>query len=124
MVWSESAGSKHTVNMGMMLQSLVPGMEYAEETDLCAQVPGIASSCTSGQLESCEAGRGLCGKAALLVGGTMLGGTALGGVSRCRRTPTTAKMTSPTTSAVAAAAINARMRRRRLRRDFTAMVSC
>jgi hypothetical protein len=42
-VWSESAGSKHTVNMGMMLQSLVPGMEHAEETDHCAEVPGIAS---------------------------------------------------------------------------------
>src|ERR1700733_3176724 len=42
----------------------------------------------------------------------MLGGTALGGVSRCRRTPATARMTSPTTSATAAAAVNARMRRR------------
>jgi hypothetical protein len=42
-IWSESAGSKHTVNMGMVLQSLVPGMEHAEEADLCAKVPGIAS---------------------------------------------------------------------------------
>ncbi len=42
-VWSESAGSKHTVNMRMMLQPLVPGMEHAEEADLCAKVAGIAS---------------------------------------------------------------------------------
>ncbi len=42
-VWSESAGSKHAVDMGMMLQTLIPGMEHAEETDLCAKVPGIAS---------------------------------------------------------------------------------
>ena len=42
-VWSESAGSKYTVNMGMMLQTLVPGMEHAEEADLCAKVPWIAS---------------------------------------------------------------------------------
>ena len=54
----------------------------------------------------------------------MLGGTALGAACRCRRTPTTAKITSPTTSAIEAAAINAKMRRRRFRRDFTAMVSC
>ena len=42
-VWSESAGSKHTVNMGMMLQALVPGMEHTEEADLSAEVSGIAS---------------------------------------------------------------------------------
>jgi hypothetical protein len=57
----------------------------------------------------------------------MLGGTALGMFFGCRRMVTTAKMTSPTTSAVAAAAINARVRwrfRRELRRVFPAMVSC
>ena len=43
MVWSESAGSKHAVDMGMVLQTLIPGMEHAEEADLCAKVPGIAS---------------------------------------------------------------------------------
>ena len=43
MVWSESAGSQHAVDMGMMLQTLIPGMEHAEETDLCAKMPGIAS---------------------------------------------------------------------------------
>ncbi len=31
---SETAGGEHAVDMGMMLQSLVPGMEYAEEADL------------------------------------------------------------------------------------------
>ena len=43
MVWSESAGSNHAVDMGMMLQALIPGMEHAEEADLRAKVPGIAS---------------------------------------------------------------------------------
>ena len=43
MVWSESAGSEHTVDMGMMLQTLIPGMEHAEEADLCAKMPRIAS---------------------------------------------------------------------------------
>jgi hypothetical protein len=69
----------------------------------------------------------LCGKAELLVGGTMLGGTALGAVFGCRRRVTAAKMTSPTTSAIAAAAINAKVRwrfRREFRRELTAMVSC
>ena len=69
----------------------------------------------------------IIGSVASLVGGTMLGGAALGGVSFCRRTATTAKMTSPTTSATDAAAINARVRwrlRRELRRELTAMVSC
>jgi hypothetical protein len=33
-------------------------------------------------------------------------------------------MTRPTTNATAAAAVNARIRRRRFRREFTAMVSC
>ena len=51
-VWSESAGSKYTVNMGMMLQTLVPGMEHAEEADLRAEVTGIAGdlqqSCSTG----------------------------------------------------------------------------
>src|SRR5580700_1147748 len=38
--------------MGMMLQSLVPGMEHAEEADLGSKMPGIASdlqqSCSTG----------------------------------------------------------------------------
>jgi hypothetical protein len=30
--------------MGMMLQSLIPGMEHAEEADLGAKVAGIAGN--------------------------------------------------------------------------------
>src|SRR5580658_2308650 len=51
-VWSETAGGQHAVDMGMMLQSLVPGMEHAEEADLGSKMPGIASdlqqSCSTG----------------------------------------------------------------------------
>src|ERR1035441_7256689 len=42
-VRSEAAGGQHAVDMGMMLQSLIPGMEHAEEADLGSKVPGIAS---------------------------------------------------------------------------------
>ncbi|MFZ0866745.1 MAG: hypothetical protein WAN06_08870 [Candidatus Sulfotelmatobacter sp.] len=42
MIRSETAGGEHAVDMGMMLQSLIPGMEHAEETDLCAEVTRIA----------------------------------------------------------------------------------
>jgi hypothetical protein len=42
-VRSEAAGGEHAVDMGMMLQALVPGMEHAEEADLGAEVAGIAS---------------------------------------------------------------------------------
>src|SRR5664279_86926 len=49
---SETAGGQHAVDMGMMLQSLIPGMEHAEEADLRAEVTGIAGdfqqSCSSG----------------------------------------------------------------------------
>jgi hypothetical protein len=41
-IWSEAAGGKHAVDMGMMLQSLIPGMEHGEEADLGSQVPRIA----------------------------------------------------------------------------------
>ena len=34
MILSDAAGGKHAVDMGMMLQSLVPGMQHAEEPDL------------------------------------------------------------------------------------------
>jgi hypothetical protein len=34
--------------MGMMLQSLVPGMEHAEETDLGSQVAGMAGDLQQG----------------------------------------------------------------------------
>jgi len=49
---SEAASGDDAVNMRMMLQSLIPGMEHAEESDLCSQVPGIAGdfqqSCGTG----------------------------------------------------------------------------
>src|SRR5665213_152753 len=38
----ETAGGDHAVNVRMMLQSLVPGMEHAEEADLRAKVSRIA----------------------------------------------------------------------------------
>src|ERR1700686_3704768 len=41
-VRSETAGGYHAVNMGMMLQPLVPGLEHAAEADLGSQVPWIA----------------------------------------------------------------------------------
>ena len=41
-VRSETAGGQDAVDMGMMLQSLVPGMEHAEETDLGSKVAWIA----------------------------------------------------------------------------------
>src|SRR5271166_6331128 len=39
---SDTPGSKYTVDVRMKLQTLVPGVQHAEETDLGAQVPGIA----------------------------------------------------------------------------------
>ena len=45
---SETAGGKHAVDMGMKLQSLVPGMEHAEEADLGAEMAGIASDLQQG----------------------------------------------------------------------------
>jgi hypothetical protein len=43
MVEGESAGGDHAMDMGMMLQLLVPGVEDTEEADLGAQMPGMAS---------------------------------------------------------------------------------
>src|SRR6516225_1176397 len=40
---NEAASGQHAVNMRMMLESLVPSVEHAEEADLGSQVPGIAS---------------------------------------------------------------------------------
>jgi len=42
-IWSETAGSDHAVDMRMKLQALVPAMEHAEETDLGSEMPWIAS---------------------------------------------------------------------------------
>src|ERR1700691_2245541 len=47
-IGSEAAGGKHAVDMGMMLQSLVPGMEHTEEADLGSKVPGIAGDVQQG----------------------------------------------------------------------------
>ena len=55
MIRSETAGGKHAVDMGMMLQSLVPSVEHAEEADLGSKVPWIAGdfqqSCSTGAKE-------------------------------------------------------------------------
>ena len=42
-IGSEAARGSHAVDMGMMLQPLVPGVEHAEEADFRAEVAGIAS---------------------------------------------------------------------------------
>ena len=47
-VRSKTAGGDHTVDMGMMLQSLIPGMEHAEEADLGTEVTWIASDLQQG----------------------------------------------------------------------------
>src|SRR5450759_2983160 len=51
-VRSEAAGGQHAVDMGMMLQSLIPGMEHAEEANLRAEVTRIAGDLQ----QSCSAG--------------------------------------------------------------------
>jgi len=49
---SDAACGEHAVDMRMMLQSLVPSMEHAEEADLRAEVTRIASDLQ----QSCSAG--------------------------------------------------------------------
>src|SRR5277367_5583157 len=39
---SQTAGGNHTMNVGMMLEFLVPGVEHAEESDLRAEMLRIA----------------------------------------------------------------------------------
>ena len=39
----EAAGGNHTMDMRMKLELLIPGVQHAEETNLCAEVSGIAS---------------------------------------------------------------------------------
>ena len=41
MIGGEAAGRDHAMDMGMMLQFLIPTMEHAEEADFGAQVAGI-----------------------------------------------------------------------------------
>ena len=47
-VGSEAARGGDAVDVGMMLEPLVPGMEHAEEADLRAEVAGIASELQQG----------------------------------------------------------------------------
>jgi hypothetical protein len=44
----EAAGRNHAVNMGMMLQLLIPSMEHAEEADFCAEMLRGASDFEQG----------------------------------------------------------------------------
>src|SRR5215470_14140458 len=44
----QPAGRHHAMNMGMEAKPLVPGMQHAEETDLCTQVSRIASHLEKG----------------------------------------------------------------------------
>ncbi len=39
---TKAASGDHAVHMGVMLESLIPGMKYAEEADLGSEVTGIA----------------------------------------------------------------------------------
>ena len=41
-VGGKAAGGNDTMDMGMMLQFLIPTMEHAEEADFAAQMAGIA----------------------------------------------------------------------------------
>ncbi len=40
----ESTGGQHTMDMGMMLESLIPSVQHAEETDLGAEKKSLAST--------------------------------------------------------------------------------
>src|SRR5713226_2719387 len=44
----ESAGGHDTMHVRVMFEFLIPGVEYAEETDLGAEMLGIASDCEEG----------------------------------------------------------------------------
>ena len=48
MVRGESAGGDHTMDVRMMLQFLVPGVEDTEKADLRTQMPGMASDFEQG----------------------------------------------------------------------------
>src|ERR1035438_1113767 len=39
----ESTGGDHAMDMGMMLEPLIPGVQHAEEANLGSQMSGIAS---------------------------------------------------------------------------------
>ena len=44
----ESTGWDHTMDMGMMLELLIPGVQHVKETDLGAEMSGIASQFEQG----------------------------------------------------------------------------
>ena len=46
MIRSQTAGGEHAVDVRMMLQSLVPGVQYGEEANLGAEMPGIVGAAT------------------------------------------------------------------------------
>src|ERR1035438_4342884 len=48
-VGSEAASGNDVVYMRMMLQVLPPGVEYAEESDVCSEMPGIAGKLEHGR---------------------------------------------------------------------------
>src|SRR5271169_5799871 len=50
----ESTGGEHAMDMGMMLEPLIPGVQHAEETDLGAHVSGIARNFEQGCGASAE----------------------------------------------------------------------
>src|SRR5258708_9083550 len=54
MAQRESTRWEHTMDMGMMLEPLIPGVQHAEETDLGAQMPGIASHFEPGRRAGAE----------------------------------------------------------------------
>ena len=57
MIRGQTSSGDHAMDMRMMLQSLVPGMEHAEEADLRAKVSRVAcdlneSGCTGAEQQS------------------------------------------------------------------------
>ena len=49
MIWRQTTGGQYAVDMRMKLQTLSPAVEHAEEADLGAEVPGIASDLEQGR---------------------------------------------------------------------------
>ena len=47
-IQGEAAGRNDTMDMGMNIQFLAPGVQHTEETDLCTQMSGIASHLEKG----------------------------------------------------------------------------
>ena len=50
----QAAGGNHTVNMGMMLEFLIPGMEDTEEADLGTKMFGIGGNLDQGLAAATE----------------------------------------------------------------------